>query len=262
MLLEDKTAVIYGAGGAIGGAVARAFAREGARLFLTGRNVAKLDAVAEEVVAAGGVAQTAHVDALDEDAVKGHLTAVVERAGGVDISFNAIGPGPAPHRIPLTELSGDAFARPIAFYTRSNFITATAAARRMSDQGAGVIVTLTAVPGRMPANLVGGSGPAWAAVEAFSRSLALEVGPAGIRVVCLRSHAIPETPLIEENFATAGPAAGVTPAQFRAILEQGTLLKRLPTLAHVADTAAFIASDRAGALTATVVNLSAGSITD
>jgi NAD(P)-dependent dehydrogenase (short-subunit alcohol dehydrogenase family) len=262
MLLEDKTAVIYGAGGAIGGAVARAFAREGARVFLTGRHAAKLDAVAKEIVAAGGAAETAQVDALDEKAVEEHLGTVVERAGGVDISFNAIGPGPNPDRAPLTELAADAFARPIAFYASSNFITATAAARHMSGQGSGVIVTLTAVPGRTPANLIGGAAPAWAAVEAFSRSLALEVGPAGIRVVCLRPHAIPETPLIEENFATASAAAGVTPAQFRAILEQGTLLKRLPTLAEVADTAAFIASDRAGAMTATVANLSAGSITD
>jgi NAD(P)-dependent dehydrogenase (short-subunit alcohol dehydrogenase family) len=132
----------------------------------------------------------------------------------------------------------------------------------MSDRGSGVIVTLTAVPGRKPTNLVGGSAPAWAAVEAFSRSLALEVGPRGIRVVCLRSHALPETPLIEANFATAAAAAGVTPAEFRALLEQDTLLKRLPTLAEVADTAAFMASDRAGAMTATVVNVSAGSITD
>jgi len=262
MLLEDKTAVIYAAGGAIGGAVARAFAREGARLFLTGRDVAKVDAVAEEIVSAGGAAEAAQVDALDEEAVEEHLTTVVERAGGVDISFNAIGPGPTRNRKPLTELAGDAFVRPIAFYAGSNFITATAAARQMSGQRSGVIVTLTAVPGRMPANLIGGSAPAWGAVEAFSRSLALEVGPAGIRVVCLRSHAIPETPLIEENFATAAPAAGVTPAQFQAILEQGTLLKRLPTLAEVADTAAFIASDRAGAMTATVANLSAGGITD
>jgi len=261
-LLEDKTAVIYAAGGAIGGAVARAFAREGARLFLTGRTMAKVDAVAKEIVAAGGLAEAAHVDALDEKAVDEHLDTVVERAGRVDISFNAIGPGPARERLPLTELGSDAFARPIAFYTSSNFITATAAARHMSGQGSGAIVTLTAVPGRMPAGLIGGSAPAWAAVEAFSRSLALELGPAGVRVVCLRSHAIPETPLIEANFATAGPAAGVTPAEFQAKLEQGTLLKRLPTLAEVADTAAFIASDRAGAMTATVVNVSAGSITD
>jgi NAD(P)-dependent dehydrogenase (short-subunit alcohol dehydrogenase family) len=262
MLLENKTAVIYAAGGAIGGAVARAFAREGARLFLTGRDVAKVDAVAEDIVAGGGVAETARVDARDEKAVEEHLDTVVARADGVDISFNAIGPGPTPHRKPLTELGGEAFAHPIAFYTGSNFITATAAARRMSGQGSGVIVTLTAVPGRMPTNLLGGSAPAWAAVEAFSRSLALEVGPAGVRVVCLRSHAIPETPLIQENFATAAPAAGVTPADFQALLEQSTLLKRLPTLAEVADTAAFLASDRAGAMTATVANVSAGSITD
>jgi NAD(P)-dependent dehydrogenase (short-subunit alcohol dehydrogenase family) len=261
-LLTGKTAVIYAAGGAIGGAVARAFAREGARLFLTGRDVAKAGAVAEEIVAAGGVAEAARVDALDERAVEEHLRGVVERAGALDISFNATGPGPAPGRTPLIELARDAFAGPIAFYTSSNFITATAAARHMNGQGAGVIVTLTALPGRMPADLIGGQAPAWAAVEAFSRSLALELGPAGIRVVCLRSHAIPETPLIAANFVTAGAAAGLDPASFQTILEQGTLLKRLPTLAEVADTAAFVASDRAGAMTATVVNLSAGSITD
>jgi NAD(P)-dependent dehydrogenase (short-subunit alcohol dehydrogenase family) len=262
MLLENKTAVIYGAGGAIGGAVARAFAREGASLFLTGRDLAKVDALAREIVAAGGVAEAAQVDALDEKAVEEHLDAVVERAGAVDVSFNAIGPGPARERTALTELAPDAFARPIAFYTSSNFITATAAARHMSARGSGVILTLTAVPGRMPARLIGGAAAAWGAVEAFSRSLALEVGPAGIRVVCLRAHAIPETPLIEENFSTAAAAAGVAPARFQAILEEGTLLKRLPTLAEVAETAAFVASDRAGAMTATVANLSAGSITD
>ncbi len=262
MLLEDKTAVIYGAGGAIGGAVARAFAREGATVFLTGRNAARVDAVAKEIVAAGGVAETAQVDALDEQGVGEHLEAVVEEAGGVDISFNAIGPGATRDRKALTELSADAFASAVAFYTTSNFITATAAARHMSGRGSGVIVTLTAVPGRMPARLIGGAGPAWAAVEGFSRSLALELGPAGVRVVCLRCHAIPETPLIEENFATAAAAVGVSPAQFRATLEQSTLLGRLPTLAEVADTAAFVASDGAGAMTATVANLSAGSITD
>ena len=100
MLLENKTAVIYGAGGAIGGAVARSFAREGARLFLTGRNVAKADAVAKEIAAAGGVAKAAQVDALDEKAVEEHLNTVVERAGGVDISFNAIGLGRRPTAYP------------------------------------------------------------------------------------------------------------------------------------------------------------------
>jgi NAD(P)-dependent dehydrogenase (short-subunit alcohol dehydrogenase family) len=248
MLLENKTAVIYGAGGAIGGAVARAFAREGARVFVTGRDAAKLQ----------GLGDVAEVDALDERAVNAHLDAI----GRVDISLNAIGPGANPERLPLTELTTDAFAAPIAFYTRANFVTATAAARRMSEQGSGVILTLTAVPGRLPARLIGGAAAAWGAVEAFTRSLALEVGPAGVRAVCLRAHAVPETPLIKENFATAAAAAGVTAAEFQALLEQSTLLKRLPTLAEVADTAAFLASDGAGAMTATVANLSAGGIAD
>jgi len=252
MLLENKTAVIYGAGGAIGGAVARAFAREGARVFATGRDVGKLEGLGE-------VAEIAQVDALDEKAVNEHLDAV----GGVDISFNAIGPGANPQRLPLTELATDAFVRPIEFYTRSNFITATAAARHMSSRGAGVILTLTAVPGRMPARLIGGAAAAWGAVEAFTRALALELGPAGVRVVCLRAHAIPETPLIEQNFATAAAATGGTAAEFQAFLEQNTtLLKRLPTLAEVADTAAFLASDGAGAMTATVANVSAGNVID
>ena len=262
MLLENKTAVIYGAGGAIGRAVAHAFAREGARLFLAGRDVAKVEPVAGEIVAAGGVAEAPRVDALDARAVEEHLASAVARAGGLDISFNAIGAGPAPERKPLTELSQEAFAGPIAFLANANFITATAAGRHMSGLGSGAILMLTAVPGRMPARMIGGAAPAWAAVEALSRSLALELGPAGVRVVCLRAHAIPETPLIEENFATAAAAAGVDAAEFRAMLEQGTLLKRLPTLVEVADTAAFVASDRAGAMTATVANLSAGSIPD
>ena len=254
MLLDAKTTVIYGSGGPLGASVARTFAREGARLFLTGRDLAKLGAPEG--------AETAQVDALDERAVAAHLDAVVERAGRVDISFNAIGPGPAPHRTPLVDLARADFARPIAFYTDANFITATAAARHMRRQGSGVVVTLTAVPGRLPTGLIGGQGPAWAAVEAFTRSLALELGPAGVRVVCMRSHAIPETPLIEANFATAGAAAGISGAEFRARAEQSTLLKRLPTLAEVADTAAFLASDRAGAMTGTVANVSAGGIVD
>ena len=66
MLLRNKRAVIYGGGGAIGGAVARAFAREGARVFLAGRTLAKLEHVARDISSAGGKAAIAEVDALDD----------------------------------------------------------------------------------------------------------------------------------------------------------------------------------------------------
>ena len=85
--LENKNAVIHGAGGAIGGAIAR----EGARVFLAGRSLGKLEAVAKDVAAAGGVAETARVDALDERAVKTRADAVAMRAGHIDIAVNAVG---------------------------------------------------------------------------------------------------------------------------------------------------------------------------
>ena len=263
MLLENKNAVIYGAGGAIGGAVARAFAREGARVFLAGRTLAKLDKVGREISAAGGVAETAHVDVLDEQAVEQHTSAVVEKTGGIDVSFNAIGiPQQGVQGIPLVELSHESFSLPIMTYTRAQFLTARAAARRMVEQGSGVIVTLTSTPARMAVPLMGGMAPAWAAVEALTRSLAAELGPQGIRVVCLRPDAIPETATISEVFGLHARGEGTTREQFQALMERQTLLRRLPTLAEVANVAAFLASDQASAMTGTVANLSGGSIVD
>jgi NAD(P)-dependent dehydrogenase (short-subunit alcohol dehydrogenase family) len=263
MLLENKTAVIYGAGGAIGGAVAAAFAREGARLFLAGHARASLDAVAETIAATGGVVEMAQVDALDETAVEQHADAVAQRAGGIDVSFNAIGiPQHGVQGIPLLELSPESFAHPIATYARANFLTARAAARRMVGRGSGVILTLTATPARMAAPLVGGMAATWAAIEAFSRSLAAELGPRGIRVVCLRPDAIPETATIREVFGLHADGAGMTHEAFQALMEGQTLRRQLPTLAEVANVAAFVASDRASAMTGTVANLSGGSVVD
>ncbi len=263
MLLTNKNAVIYGAGGAIGGAIARAFAREGAKVFLTGRTLASVDAVAREIFAAGGVAEAAQVDALNEQAVEKHISAVAEKAGGIDISINAISiPQRGVQGIPLVELSPESFVLPIATYTKTHFLTARAAARHMAEKGSGVILTLTATPARIAAPLVGGMAPAWAAIEALSRSLAAELGRQGIRVICLRSDAIPETATIGEVYRLHADALGMTHEQFQALSEGMNLLKRLPTLAEVANVAAFMASDQASAMTATVANLSCGLIAD
>src|SRR5262245_27963764 len=130
MMLENKVAVIYGAGGSIGGAVARAFAREGARLFLAGRRLAPVEVVAGEVVAAGGSAEAAEVDVLHEQAVDKHLQSVVDKAGRVDISFDAVGiPGTRILGVPLVELDVEQFCLPITTYARSYFLIARLAAR-------------------------------------------------------------------------------------------------------------------------------------
>jgi 3-oxoacyl-[acyl-carrier protein] reductase len=264
-LLENKNAVIYGAGGVIGGAVARAFARAGARLFLAGRTLSKLDALAGEISAAGGAVETAQVDALDEQSVEQHADAVAAKAGGIDIALNAVGVFHV-QGTPVAELSLEDYAYPVNAYTRTCFITAKAVARHMAKQGSGVILSLSTPVSRMQGPGYMGHSVACAAVEALSRHLAGELGPSGIRVVCLRSHAIPEAAAMGSHsrnvFRQVAERAGVTIEEMLAGAATGTLLKRLPTLAQVANTAVFLASEQAGAMTGTVANLTCGFLVD
>src|SRR5262245_10114016 len=263
MMLKDKVAVIYGAGGDVGGAVARAFAREGARLFLSGRNFRKVEPVAADIVGDGGLADAAQVDALDEQAVEQYVATVAEKAGAIDISFNAISIAHAlPNRAPLLELSAEHFALPITTYTQANFLTARSAARRMVARRSGVILTITATPSRMAFPNVGGNAPAFAAVVALTRTLSAELAPQGVRVVCLMPNAMPETETIRANFEKFAKTASITPAEYLARLESMTHLRRLTTLAELANVAVFMASDQASAMSGTVVNLSGGAIVE
>src|SRR5918997_985237 len=122
MLLENKNAVIYGAGGSIGSAVARAFAREGARVFLAGLTLESLQEVAEGIRSAGGVAETAQVDAIDETAVDQHADTVAASAGGIDVSFNLISYGDA-QETPLAQMTLADFERPAVTAARTQVLT-------------------------------------------------------------------------------------------------------------------------------------------
>lgn len=259
-LLLDKNAVIHGAGGAIGGAVARTFAREGAKVFLAGRTLSRLDAVAKEIVTAGGVAETAQVDALDERAVGQHADAVAARAGRIDISFNAIGMEDV-QGIPLLDMPLRDFLHPIIVAATTQFLTARAVARRMVEKGSGVILTIIAGPPEAIPYL-GGFGPACEAIQGLWRGLAAELGPRGVRLICLRSAGSPDTPDVQETFRRHAKAAGVTLERFLADAGSGALLRRLPMVAEVANVAAMLASDRASAMTGTFVNVTCGSRAD
>jgi NAD(P)-dependent dehydrogenase (short-subunit alcohol dehydrogenase family) len=256
MLLNGKTAVIYGGGGRIGGTAARAFAKEGASVFLAGRTLAKLQWVADEIAAAGGAAEIARVDALDAQAIEKHLDAVVAKAGRVDISFNAVWIRGDLQGTPLREMKLDDFTTPIQTAATTHFLTSTAAARHMVKSGGGVVLMLSSSASGLSGrdrmyHKTGGFGVACAAIEELTRSLAAELGPFGVRVVCLRPDAISETWSPEHQ---SGPN--------KAYMDQGTVLGHLPTLQQVADAAVFAASDRAGAMTGTIVNLTCGSIMD
>jgi 3-oxoacyl-[acyl-carrier protein] reductase len=258
VLLEGKNAVVYGGAGSVGRAVAHAFAREGARVFLAGRTLATLDEVAREIADAGGAVSTARVDALDEPAVDGHADAVAEAAGGIDVSFNAIGHGDV-HGAPLLEMPFEDFARPITTAMRAQFLTTRAAARHMTRQGSGVIMAITATTARPPIPEVGGTGVSFDAIESLCRQWACELGRYGVRVLWLQTTGLPEaiTDEVLPAYGT-GPGDTMTRAELIAWLRRRTMLDRLTSLAEVGNMAAFMASDQAGAVTAAAANLTCG----
>jgi NAD(P)-dependent dehydrogenase (short-subunit alcohol dehydrogenase family) len=261
MLLADKNAVIYGAGGPVGGAIARAFAREGASVFLAGRRLDVLRRLADEISVSGGQAEAAELDALEEQAVEEHADSVVQAAGHIDVSFNAIGHGDV-HGMPLLDMPYEDFARPVETAVRSLFLTARAAARRMLGQGSGVIMAITATTARKSIPNIGGTGVAYDAIESLCRQWACELGPQGIRVVWVHTTGIPEamSSTIEmfPDYGTWAPSA--RREELIALMEKETMLKRLTSLEDVGNAAAFAASDRAGAITASAMNLTGGSI--
>jgi NAD(P)-dependent dehydrogenase (short-subunit alcohol dehydrogenase family) len=248
MLLEGKNAVIYGGGGTIGGAVARAFAGEGARVHLAGRTAEKLEAVAEAIRADGGTAETAVVDALDEQSVDAHADAVASRFGRLDISFNLISHGDV-QGTPLAEMSLADFERPVVTAVRTMFITTRAAARHMMRQRSGVILAFGGYGDPPRGYNLGGLQVAFQAQEALRRNLAAELGPYGVRALTIQTSGIVDT--LPEGMEQIAESIAAT-----------TLLGRGGTLADVANAAVFAASDRAAAMTATKLNISGGTTID
>ncbi|MDX6688434.1 MAG: hypothetical protein QOF26_2271 [Baekduia sp.] len=255
-LLTDKTAIIYGAAGGIGSGVARTFAREGATVFLAGRTRATLEALADEIRAAGGRAEVGVVDALDEAAVDAHAEDVAARAGSIDVSFNLITRGDV-QGVALLDMAAPDLTRAVVDGLTSTFFTARAAGRRMVSQGSGVILGLTSGSSRGAAPMMGSTGPADAATEVFLRHLASEVGPHGVRVAGIHTAAVAETLTREKIEAVAGPG-GPDPEQILQGIAAMTMLRRPPALADVAETAAFLASDRAAGITSGIVNVTCG----
>jgi len=262
-LLAGKVAVIYGASGAVGRTIALAFAREGAKVFLSGLRLAEVTLVAQEISSAGGSAEAAEVDALDEAAVETYVQGIFEKTGQIDISFNAIGiPQEGIQGIWLTELPVERFTFPIMTYTKSHFITSRAAARRMTKRGSGVILMHTPEPAALAMPHMGGMSPAWAALEALSRDLSVELAPQGIRAICLRTTGLPETKTIEVVFDLHARAMGITRREFQGLAESMSHTKRSTTLAELANAAVFAASDLSSGMTGAIINLTGGTIVD
>jgi 3-oxoacyl-[acyl-carrier protein] reductase len=259
MMLDNKVAVIYGGGGAIGAAVARAFASAGARVHLAGRSRARLEKVAHDT---GDAAAVAEVDALDERAVAEHADTVAAAEGGIDIALNAVS-FPFAHDAPFAELGVEDVMHPIDAFLRTNLVTTKAVMPHMTSRGSGTILTLSSGASRLLAPGGLGYGTACVAIEAMTQRLAVQLSPSGVRVVCLRPHVIADGPSHGSSagavFERRAAAAGVGVEQWLGQWAQdATLLGRLPTAAQVADAAVFLASDHAAAITGAVVDLTCG----
>lgn len=259
--LDGKTAVIYGAAGGIGSATSKAFAREGATVFLAGRTQDSLEALAREISETGGSVETALVDAMDPNAVANQLADVVARKGKLDISYNLISTSVAMGK-DLTDLNLETFSQAAFERVRSCFVTSTAAARVMQKQGTGVILGLTASVGRFPQPAAGGFAVGCGAIETLFKQLAVEVGPSGVRVVCLRSGGTPDNPVLQWVYERLAEVRGVSKEEVERAESERNAMKRAPRMMEVANAAVLMASDLASAVTGTPFNASCGELVD
>jgi 3-oxoacyl-[acyl-carrier protein] reductase len=253
MLLDSKTAIVYGASGAIGSAVARAYAREGADVHLAGRTRATLEEVAQHIRHDGGAAHVAQVDVLDQAAVARHADAAA--SGGFDICFNATSNDDV-QGTPLLAMPPEEFLRPVTKAVTAHFNIATAVGRHMTRRGYGVILVMAG--GREAIPRLGGSHVAWAALAGLCRQLAAEFGPHGVRVSWLLS---PGSPGYDEPGQRQDPT-GLAAADAAAPGTVGLLAHHLPSYDEVANIAVFAASDWARTITASEINLTGGAVVD
>jgi NAD(P)-dependent dehydrogenase (short-subunit alcohol dehydrogenase family) len=263
-ILENKSAVVFGAGGSIGKAVAKEFAAEGARVFLAGRTKAGLETVAKQITADGGEARTAAVDALDDAAVNRYLDDVAKQAGKIDVLVDLTGPLSSEYGNgkAAVELPVDEFMTALTTIVKSHFITARAAARHMVNQKSGVIIFVTGSPARPHVQGATAIGAAFAAIENLTGNLALEVSPSGVRVVCLRTVANVDSKPILDTMDLIARRMNITREQAIGQIALSNFLKVPATVQDTANAAVLIASDRARMMTGTVVNASAGAALD
>jgi NAD(P)-dependent dehydrogenase (short-subunit alcohol dehydrogenase family) len=263
LILEGKRAVVFGAGGTVGGAVAKELAAEGAEVFLSGRTKANVESVAKQITTAGGKAHAAVVDALDDRAVDEYVDVIAKQTGRIDIEFNAVGPrfsdlATGKHAIDLTLAE---FMGPVTTILKSQFNTARSVGRHMVKQRSGVIIFVTGSPARGHVEGATALGAAFGAIETVMENMAFEVSQHGVRVVCLRTTANVDSHQIQE-LIEAATARGAPRDQVLAGIGNMNFKKVPATLADTAKLAALLASDRVRMVTGTVVNSTAGSAMD
>ncbi|MEM9191474.1 MAG: SDR family oxidoreductase [Myxococcota bacterium] len=254
MMLKDKVVALYGAGGAVGTQASRVFGEQGAKVYAADRDATKIEA--------GHTADQANVDALSEEQVSAHLASVVRQSGRIDVVLNCVGSNPADymHGHPAVELSLEQFMVAQGTSLATQFVTAKHAFPHMEKQKSGVVVFLTSTLAKVGSPHSAALTAAHAGAEGLVRSLAREWGPAGVRVLGVRSEAMPESDLIKYTFGKMGDQLGLSFAEMQRHIEGLLAIPKLPSATDTAGVLAFAASDLAGHMTGTVLNQSNGHV--
>lgn len=261
--LKDKVAVVFAASGDIAGAVAHSFSQHGAKVYVTARNLDALKALAQEIKANGGHAETAKVDALNETEIDNFLKKVISDNGKLDVVFNGIGADYSEMggRPPTTVATFEQFMAPIEKICGSQFLTSRAAAKyMMQTQSQGTILLLTAALSRSKLSNVAGITAASAAIEGLTRVMATEWGGNGIKVIGICPGALMETKRISGWIDAAAKEYGIPAEQLVVQYKAFDILKTGPTLKQVGETAAFLASETGMAFNSHIVDVDCGKL--
>ena len=259
--LKNKVAVVFAASGEIAGEIARSFAQHGAKVYVTGRNLTAVKALAEEIKAGGGRAEAGKVDALNETEIDTYLQKVVADNGKLDLVFNGIGSyyRDAGSGMPSTTVTFEQFLHPLQRICGSQFLTSRVAARHMIQSGSqGTILLFNASMAKTKTPNMAGFASACAAIEGLTRVMAAEFGKHGIRVTCICSSAIYESHKILEMISDFSQHLGVSTEDMTAQYKKFDILGSGPTLKQVAETAAFLASENGTVFNSHIVDVDCG----
>jgi NAD(P)-dependent dehydrogenase (short-subunit alcohol dehydrogenase family) len=248
-ILSNKVAIITGASSGIGYAAAKLFAREGAKVVVSGRRQAELDGLVAEIEAADGKAVAVAGDVRDESLAKRLVQVAVERFGGLDIAFNNA--GTTGEMGPVFELSLPGWHDTLDTNLTSAFLGAKYQVPAMIKRGGGTLIFTSSFVGYsagMPG--MAAYGASKAALIGMTQCLAVELGTKGIRVNAILPGGT-DTPMSLANAPDAGP-------EVKTFINGLHALKRMARPDEIARSALYLASDESSFITGTAFLVDGG----
>lgn len=254
--LQDRVALVFGAGGGLGGAIARTLATEGAKVAVADIAIEAAEATVRDISAAGGTAIALDWDLADLTSIPGHMARIEADLGPIDVLVNNTG-GPPP--TPVSGQSAENWEKFFHSMVLSVIAVTDAVLPGMKDRGWGRVITSTSSGVVAPIPNLGLSNALRASLVGWSKTLAGEVGRHGItaNIVLPGRIATQRITFLDEQRAKR---EGKTVDEVAAASTASIPVGRYGKPREYGDTVAFLASDRASYITGSVVRIDGGLI--